>query len=108
MPAPTCCHAPTHDSMAKRDSKPNDSKPKPSPIRRATFTAKWIVPSAGLILMPKCPMCLAAYIAFATGLGVSFETADWLRSTLIWSCIASLTLFTALTLRRLIRRRMVS
>jgi hypothetical protein len=52
-------------------------------------------------------MCLAGYIALTTGLGVSFETADWLRSALIWTCITSLTLFTALTLRRrILRRRM--
>ena len=100
MPAQTCCHATTPDSKAK-----NVSTPKPSPIRRATSTAKWLLPSAGLVLMPKCPMCLAGYIAFATGLGVSFETADWVRSAMIWSCIASLTLFTALTLRRLLPRR---
>ncbi len=93
MPAHTCCHA------ISRQSKAN-----PSPFRRATSTAKWILPSAGLVLMPKCPMCLAGYIAFATGLGVSFETAHWFRSALIWSCIGSLTLFTALTLRRLLPR----
>ena len=93
MPAQPCCHA-----------SPRESKANPSPIRRATSTVKWILPSAGLVLMPKCPMCLAGYIAFATGLGVSFETADWIRSALIWSCVASLTLFAALTLRRMVSR----
>jgi hypothetical protein len=93
MPGHTCCHA-----------SPRKPKAKPSPFRRTTSTAKWILPSAGLLLIPKCPMCLAAYLAVA-GIGVSFETADWLRSTLIWSCIASLTIFAALTIRRVFQRR---
>ncbi len=93
MSAHTCCQAMLRESKAKT-----------SRIGRATSSAKWILPSAGLVLMPKCPMCLAAYLAVA-GVGISFETADWIRSILLWTFTASLTLLTALTLRRLIARR---
>jgi hypothetical protein len=46
-------------------------------------------------------MCLAAYIALATGIGVSVETAGWLRLTLI---VASVGTLTALVVRTIWRR----
>jgi hypothetical protein len=40
--------------------------------------------------MPKCPMCLAAYVAAATGVSMSLSTAGWLRTTMITGSIAAL------------------
>lgn len=35
------------------------------------------------VLMPKCPLCLAAYLAVWTGLGLSFTLAAYVRWTLL-------------------------
>lgn len=56
-------------------------------VRRAFA---WVLPSAVLAFMPKCPACLAAYAALWTGLGMSFTAAAYARRALIGVCIASL------------------
>ena len=44
------------------------------PRRRGAGVAGWIIPSAALILMPKCPMCVAMYVALFTGAFLVFST----------------------------------
>lgn len=63
-------------------------------LRRGGTLLAWLLPGTALALIPKCPACLAAYIALATGIGISIPAAGWLRTTLIVACIALL-LFTA-------------
>jgi hypothetical protein len=57
----------------------------------------WLLPSAGLALVPKCPACLAAYVTLWTGLGLTYSEAAWLRwgLLLVFAC----SLFTLIVLR---------
>lgn len=59
---------------------------------------KMVAPALLLSIIPKCPGCIAAYIALTTGLGVSFTTAAYLRDALIAICITSLVYWAAKTL----------
>lgn len=65
-----------------------------SRLRRGGALLAWLLPGTALVLIPKCPACLAAYIALATGIGISIPTADWLRIALIAFCVV-LMLFAA-------------
>jgi|tagenome__1003787_1003787.scaffolds.fasta_scaffold20174585_2 hypothetical protein len=46
-----------------------------------------LVPGAALLLLPKCPLCLAAWLTVATGLTCSATQASWLRVAimLLWT-----------------------
>lgn len=72
--------------------------------RRGGALAGWIVPASVLALMPKCPMCVAAYVAVATGLGVSVSVAAYLRSSAIVLCVLTLLYLAARSLHRNLRR----
>jgi len=52
--------------------------------------AGWLLPSATLLLLPKCPLCLAGYIALGTGIGLSVSGATYLRLVLIVLCVTTL------------------
>jgi hypothetical protein len=53
------------------------------------------------VLMPKCPVCLAAYVALWTGLGLSFATAQYVRWSLL---LLSATALHYLVAKRLAKR----
>ena len=81
--------------------KPSDqSTPGPSLTRLGTIReiAAWLIPGATLALIPKCPLCVASYVALATGVGLSLPAAAFLRTGLI---TISIILLTFLSLKRL-------
>lgn len=72
--------------------------------RSCCEVAGHVVPTAILVLLPKCPACIAAYLAMGTGIGMSFTTAAHLRTLLLVSCVACLGYFAARLVFRLIAR----
>jgi hypothetical protein len=63
-----------------------------------------VVPSALLALMPKCPACLAAYVAIGTGIGISVSTATYLRLLLVILCVLSLSYLALRQVLHFVRR----
>ena len=57
--------------------------------RRGTEVARWIGPGLMLALLPKCPACVAGYVALA-GVGISISTATYLRWLWLIACIGCL------------------
>jgi hypothetical protein len=84
MNSPHCCQRKLHTSR--------DARQQRTWRRRVREVAGWIVPGALLALMPKCPICLAAYVALCTGFTMSGPSAHILMRTLIVLCIATLAL----------------
>ena len=62
----------------------------PTWVRGVREIFAWVLPSAILVLVPKCPACLAAHVTLWTGLGLSLFTATYLRWVLLFLCVASL------------------
>jgi hypothetical protein len=81
-----------------------DARRPASRLRRGGEIAGWIIPSATLALLPKCPLCVAAYVALATGIGIGLPTAAHLRVMLVVICVGSLGFIAARRLRGLIAR----
>ena len=67
-----------------------DGRKTPTWLRRIRHIFTWVLPSALLMLAPKCPICLAAHVAFWTGLSLSLSTATYLRWALLFVCVTSL------------------
>jgi hypothetical protein len=66
--------------------------------------AKWAAPGVVLAVMPKCPVCVAAYVALATGLGISVSAASYLRWGALALAIATLAYLVIRSIHLLSRR----
>lgn len=70
----------------------HDARYQRTGLRRVREAFRWIVPGVLLALMPKCPMCLVAYVALGTGFTMTCSSAHILMRTLTVLCIGTLAL----------------
>src|SRR4051812_44132720 len=70
-----CCSSGTRNLGTGRGSA--------SPSRRGSTFRGWLVSGTLFVLVPKCPACLAANIGLASGIGISFTTASYLRALIL-------------------------
>jgi len=75
-----------------------------STARRIAGVAQFVAPATVLALMPKCPMCVAAYVALFTGISLSAAAATYLRGGLLAVCVMSLALLAGRRVYRTIVR----
>ena len=82
MNVPHCCQSRAHGGSKARQ---------PAPWRRRIGeAAEWLLPGAALALLPKCPMCVAAYLALGTGVMMTPAAAHLLLRTVTVLCIGAL------------------
>jgi hypothetical protein len=98
-----CCGA----AAASSDSPAPLRQPNASLGRRAVELAGWLIPGTLLAFFPKCPLCVAGYVALATGLGISFTAATYLRWALLALCLGSLAFMATRWVTRKLRLRIV-
>jgi hypothetical protein len=75
-----------------------DPHPRSFTRRSLDLTAK-VIPVAVLAVLPKCPACLAAYVALGTGIGLSLAAATYIRLSLVVLCAASIGYFAVKAVR---------
>jgi hypothetical protein len=66
-------------------------EPAPNRLARkfSRLTAS-ILPAAVLVLLPKCPLCFAAWLTVATGFSFSAAGAAWVRGGIVLLWVAAL------------------
>lgn len=65
--------------------------------RKGLFAGSFF-PAVLLFLMPKCPLCIVAYVATVSGIGISVSAAAGIRITAIMACVATFLVVGALAI----------
>jgi hypothetical protein len=99
-----CCEAGSSGEEPANAETPRGVGRPPSGRRSPVEIAGWLIPGFILAFLPKCPACLAAYVAIGTGLALSAPLAAFLRTALIVVCVVSLSYLATRRIRRLIAR----
>lgn len=73
--------------------------------RGTTNLAQWLAPGAILVFLPKCPACLAGYVALWSGVGLSLSVASGIRHSLIVVSAGMLLILAARLVRKYAARR---
>jgi hypothetical protein len=88
-----CCGSSVSCAVDGRESKRGAHGGSPlaqSKVRRGAKASGWVVPGVVMMLVPKCPVCVVAYVALVSGVGISITTAAHLRVAILALCAAVL------------------
>ena len=86
------------------EATPGDGSRSRGIFRRAWQNTRWLFPAAMLALIPKCPLCVAAYVALFTGIGISVPTARWIQILMLVVCLTGLGYFAGRNAARYLAR----
>jgi hypothetical protein len=105
----SCCSLLSTRSGNEAANVATDGLPAPSSrLRRSLTLTRWSLPALVLILLPKCPACLAAYIALGTGLSLTVAASSYLRWSFLALAVAAIALNVFSFFLRLARRKSLS
>jgi hypothetical protein len=90
MKSLTCCASAAGIALKQPNKKGDHRRYWWPAAPRLLKIAQLSLPAAVLMLLPKCPVCLAAYVAFGTGVSLSVAAVSIVRSTLVAVCAAAL------------------
>lgn len=69
-------------------------------LRRVPGALGWLAPVLTLVLLPKCPLCVAAWFTLLTGVALPPAAASGLRVTLIAASLIALVILAVRRARR--------